>query len=234
MPKPMKPYLSLAEAAGSLSEMFQDTVSVEEVLVWCSQYEIRVGAFLYDCEVVDADARFIYRRSDGALDVADSDMVDMRHPRVNGFFETAVSQPIAVHLSGGGLTSLEHSTLEGRAISVEHEEADVYGTGKILTAPLVDLKMLMIRKEELVKLMKVLEAEGGDEPLSGHSELATKRRNTYLTAIAALCKELGIDVNGRGQAQRLTRLVHLLPGEMSDDTARTILREVQELLHSRT
>jgi hypothetical protein len=57
--------------------------------------------------------------------------------------------------------------------------------------------------------------------------LSTKERNSLLTLIAALCKEAKYDLNQRGIASSLAKATEELGKPLSDDTIRSILKQVK-------
>lgn len=94
---------------------------------------------------------------------------------------------------------------------------------------LPDDAVLVVRKKELVNFEKSLQGdtEKDSRPLS------TTERNTLLIVIASLSKRLGLDVRSRGAAGELVRMADDLGISLSDDTARSILKQVPDAVAAR-
>ncbi len=56
----------------------------------------------------------------------------------------------------------------------------------------------------------------------------TKKQNSYLLIIAALCKTQGIVLGERGNAAEIHRFIELAGLSLNEETIRTVLNEVQE------
>ncbi|GAB3382262.1 hypothetical protein NCG89_12035 [Spongiibacter taiwanensis] len=86
--------------------------------------------------------------------------------------------------------------------------------------------LLQKRDQALVELQRRVNAllEDDDESFS------PRRRRSYLLVIAGLLRKCGIDWNQRAQAQRLCAAVDAIGRNLGDDTARSILKEVQKEL----
>ena len=63
--------------------------------------------------------------------------------------------------------------------------------------------------------------------------LATRKRNTLLAIIAALCEYSAIKFNERGVACQRSRLTQELGAHVSDDTVRAWLKKIHEALATR-
>lgn len=60
----------------------------------------------------------------------------------------------------------------------------------------------------------------------------TKKQNTYLIIIGALCKKLSIDINGRGVAPEIQDLIQVLGTNRDAETIRDALKKVQEVIEA--
>ena len=61
----------------------------------------------------------------------------------------------------------------------------------------------------------------------------TRKRRTYLTLIAAMCKHKGLDPESRGAAQRIMKMTDELGAHIDDGTIQTILAEIPDALETR-
>lgn len=83
----------------------------------------------------------------------------------------------------------------------------------------------VVRSAAIVDFLnRINEAPKQEKPLS------TKERNSMLTLIAALCKEANFDLLQRGIASALAASTETLGKPLTDDTIRTILKQVKDLL----
>jgi hypothetical protein len=83
----------------------------------------------------------------------------------------------------------------------------------------------VVRTAEIVDFLnRINEAPKQEKPLS------TKERNSMFTLIAALAKEANFDLQQRGIASALAASTETLGKPLSDDTIRTILKQVNDLL----
>ena len=62
----------------------------------------------------------------------------------------------------------------------------------------------------------------------------TRTRRTYLTIIAALCKECNIDDQARGASQRIKVATEAIGAPVDDGTIQKILKEIPDALESRS
>lgn len=77
-------------------------------------------------------------------------------------------------------------------------------------------------------------SDQGDSADVADRPLSTRQRHTWLTVIAALCKEAGIDPKGRGATKQVVIAVDELGAKISEDTVRKILDEIPEAVESRS
>jgi hypothetical protein len=61
----------------------------------------------------------------------------------------------------------------------------------------------------------------------------TRPRRTYLTVIAAMCKNRGLDPQERGTAQRIVKMTDALGAHIDDGTIQSMLKEIPEALETR-
>lgn len=89
--------------------------------------------------------------------------------------------------------------------------------------------VLVIRTKELTRFIQSLE----DTP-NAEKPLTSKERNSLLVIIASLCKEANIDYNQRGVASAIQRLTEELGSPITDDTIRSVLKQINEAVESRS
>ncbi len=89
--------------------------------------------------------------------------------------------------------------------------------------------VLVIRTKELTRFILSLE----DTPNS-EKPLTSKERNSLLVIIASLCKEANIDYNQRGVAGAIQRLTEQLGSPVTDDTIRSVLKQINEAVENRS
>jgi hypothetical protein len=84
--------------------------------------------------------------------------------------------------------------------------------------------------------MKLNEKLQGIEKSSSRKteqKLSTRARRTFLTIIAALCKEAKINYEKRGAAKRISELTEVLGAAVTDDTIHKIISEIEEAVETR-
>lgn len=89
--------------------------------------------------------------------------------------------------------------------------------------------VLVIRTKELTRFIQSLE----DTP-NAEKPLTSKERNSLLVIIASLCKEVNIDYNQRGVAGAIQRLTEELGSPITDDTIRSVLKQISEAVENRS
>ena len=90
---------------------------------------------------------------------------------------------------------------------------------------------LTAKERDLAALQAELEKTKAElEQARNSAELNPKCKNTYLKIIAALAqKNRRLDLHERGAAGAITRAVNEIGFSVSDDTARKIIKEIDEL-----
>jgi hypothetical protein len=63
--------------------------------------------------------------------------------------------------------------------------------------------------------------------------LTTRQRRTLLTIVAALCKQVGVDPQARGAAQRIKEITEALGAPVDDGTIANLLAEIPDALEVR-
>lgn len=93
----------------------------------------------------------------------------------------------------------------------------------------VDDFIIVIRTNEVTRFIQTLEQTSVNE-----KPLSATERNTLLVLIGAMCKELKIDPNQRGVAGSLVAMTENLGASLSDDTIRSILKQIEDAVSSRS
>jgi hypothetical protein len=84
--------------------------------------------------------------------------------------------------------------------------------------------------DRLTKMLREASAKGKEH--TGPA-LTARNRKTFLTIIAALCGKAGLQLGGRGAAQRIKEATEEIGAPVSDDTIHSILKEIPDAIEDR-
>lgn len=223
MPKPSKSHYTLHEAAQLLAMELGEQVEVAELLQWAGEQRVFLQTYLASAEAYtlatseNGDEAFyrVTRDIDGELTRVDIGKADAL---VDGFFSLKLTPELAHQLaSSQAIDYRQLCYLNGMWVcDVQLPYSHIPGNYHPLRA-----HDFLVSHSQLARLQEALTSS-----LPTKDELDTKSRKTYLRVIAGLCKLANIDWTERGQAQVIVRAVEQAGEKVTDDTVRSILKQI--------
>jgi hypothetical protein len=86
---------------------------------------------------------------------------------------------------------------------------------------------------DTMQLRKKLREIQENDPNKNELPLSTRARRTFLTIIAALCHGIGINLQNRGAAARISELTEEIGAAVTDETIRKIIGQIDDAVESR-